>query len=144
MAQNMGIEMIQIYGDSLLIINQLLGTYGVKKLKPVPYFIKAKEIISQFSDVKIKHIIRSQNNKADALASLAASLLLNYCQTMDILVEEGRILPILSQEEDTASTSVLAADAFEIELGNWRTPFLWYLLHGYLPLDSSKRSQIQK
>jgi hypothetical protein len=144
MAQNMGIEMIQIYGDSLLIINQLLGTYGVKKLKLVPYFIKAKEIISQFPDVKIKHIIRSQNNKDDALASLVASLLLNYCQTMDILVEEGRILPILSQEEDTTSTSVLAADAFEIELGNWRTPFLWYLLHGYLPLDSSKRSQIQK
>jgi ribonuclease HI len=69
MDQNMGHEMIQIYGDSLLIINQLLGTYGVKKLKLVPYFLKAKELISQFSDVKFEHIIRSQNNKVDALAS---------------------------------------------------------------------------
>jgi ribonuclease HI len=77
MAQNMGLKMIQIYGDSLLIINQLLGTYGVKKLELVPYFLKAKELISQFSDVKIEHIVRSQNNKTDALESLAASLSLN-------------------------------------------------------------------
>jgi ribonuclease HI len=115
MGQNMGLETIQIYGDSLLIINQLLGTYGVKKLELVPYFLKAKELISQFSDVKIEHIIRSQNNKVDALASLATSLSLNSCQTMDIRVEERRILPMLSQEEDTSSTSVLAAEPFEIE-----------------------------
>jgi hypothetical protein len=144
MAQNMELETIQIYGDSLLIIHQLLGTYGVKKLELVPYFLKAKELISQFSDVKIEHIIRSQNNKVDALASLAASLSLNSCQMIDIWVEERRILPILSQEEDTKSTSVLAAKSFEFELGDWRTPFLEYLLHGYLPLDSSERSQIRK
>jgi hypothetical protein len=42
MAQNMGLETIQIYADSLLIINQLLGTYGLKKLKLAPYFLKAK------------------------------------------------------------------------------------------------------
>jgi ribonuclease HI len=137
MAQNMGLEMIQIYGDPLLIVNQLLGTYAVKKLELMPYFLKAKELISQFSDVKIEHIVRSQNNKAYALASLAASLSLNYCQAMDIRVEERRILPILSQEEDATSTSVLGANAFKIELGDWRTPFLEYLLHGYLPLDSS-------
>jgi hypothetical protein len=94
--------------------------------------------------VKIGHIISSQNNKADALASLAASLSLNSCQTMDIWVEERRILLILSQEEDTLSTSVLAAGSFEIELGDCRTPFLEYLLHGYLPLDPSERSRIQK
>jgi hypothetical protein len=144
MDQNMGLEMIQIYGDSLLIINQLLGTYGVKKLELVPYFLKAKELISQFSDVKIEHIIRSQNNKVDALASLVASLSLNSCQTMGIQVEERRILPILSQEKDTSSTSVLAIESFEIELGDWRALFLEYLLHGYLPLDSSERSRIQK
>jgi ribonuclease HI len=46
MAQNMGLERIQIYGDSLLIINQLLGTYGAKKLELVPSFLKAKELIS--------------------------------------------------------------------------------------------------
>jgi ribonuclease HI len=144
MAQNMGLETIQIYGDSLLIINQLLSIYGVKKLELVPYFLKAKEFIPQFSDVRIEHIIRSQNNKSNALASLAASLSLNSCQTMDIQVEERRILPILSQEEDTSSTSVLAAESFEIELQDWRTPFLEYLLHGYSPLDSSKRSRIRK
>jgi hypothetical protein len=57
---------------------------------------------------------------------------------MDIWVEERRVLQILSQEGDTSSTSVLAIESFEIELGDSRIPFLEYLLHGYLPLDSSE------
>jgi hypothetical protein len=78
------------------------------------------------------------------MASLAASSSFNLCQTVDIRVEERSILPMLSQAEGTSSTSLLAVNAFEIELGDWRTPFLEYFLHGYLPLDSFERSRIQK
>jgi hypothetical protein len=66
-----------IIPHSLLIINQLMRTYAVKKLELMSYFLKAKELISPFSDIKFEHIVRSQNRKADALASLAASLSLN-------------------------------------------------------------------
>jgi hypothetical protein len=54
-----------------------MRTYAVKKLELMSYFLKAKELISPFSDMKFEHIVRSQNRKADALASLAASLSLN-------------------------------------------------------------------
>ena len=84
----------------------------------MPYFLREKELMSQFFDKKIEHIVWSQNEKVDVLASLAASMSLNYCQAMDISVEERRILPKLTQEEDTISTSVLIANAYEIELGD--------------------------
>jgi ribonuclease HI len=39
-AHNMGLTAVSIYGDSQLIINQLLGTYTVKKQGLLPYFNK--------------------------------------------------------------------------------------------------------
>jgi ribonuclease HI len=143
-AYNMGLNTLHVYGDSQLVINQLLGTYAVKKEGLVPYFRKAKELMTMFADIKIQHVIRNQNEKADALASLAASLALGLNQTIDIHVEERRVLPILGEEESTSSTSSMTVDACEIEAGDWRTPFLEYLLHGYLPLESAERSRIRK
>ena len=46
----------------------------VKKQGLLPYFWKAKELMAMFADLKIYHVVRSQNEKADALASLAASM----------------------------------------------------------------------
>ena len=97
-----------------------------------------------YADLKIQHVVRSQNEKADALASLAASMSLNPYQTVNVHVEERRVLPILTEEEYIPSTSAMTIDTYEIEMGDWRTPFLDYLLHGYLPLDSSERSRIRK
>ena len=63
---------------------------------------------------------------------------------MDVRVEECRILPILAEEEETTTSVAMTADVYEIEVGDWRSPFLEYLLHGYLPLDSAERSRVRK
>jgi ribonuclease HI len=84
----MGLNTLSVYGDSQLIINQLLGTYTVKKKGLLPYFWKTKELMAMFADLKIHHVVRNQNKKVDALASLAASMSLNPNQTMDVHVEE--------------------------------------------------------
>jgi ribonuclease HI len=137
LAINMGLDSLTVYGDSQLVINQLLGIYMVKKEELMPYFKKAKMLMSTFVDLNIQHIIRSQNDKADALASLAASMSLTSHQSMDIHVEERRILPILAEEEgeEIIISLAMTADVCEIEVGDWRTPFLEYFLHGYLPLE---------
>jgi len=43
-AHNMGLNTLSIYGESQLIINQLVGTYTVKKQGLLPYFWKAKNL----------------------------------------------------------------------------------------------------
>jgi ribonuclease HI len=40
-SHNIGLNTLSIYGDSQLIINQLLGTYTIKKQGLLPYFWKA-------------------------------------------------------------------------------------------------------
>jgi ribonuclease HI len=116
-AYNMGLNTLYVHGDSQLVINQLLGTYAVKKEGLVPYYQKAKELISMFTNIKIQHVVRNQNEKADALASLAASLALEPDETMDIHVEERRVLPILDEEESTSSITSMTIDTCEIEAG---------------------------
>jgi hypothetical protein len=69
---------------------------------------------------------------------------LNPHDTMDVHVEERRVLPILEEEEDMSAIFATNIETCEIEMGDWRTPFLEYLLHGYLPVHSSERSRIRK
>jgi ribonuclease HI len=143
-ALNMRLDTLSIYGDSQLIVNQLAGTYAVKKEGLVPYFTRAKQLMAMFANLNIEHVVRSQNERADALASLAASMSVNSYQTMDIQVEQRRVLPILIEKEEEIPSAAMITDVHEIEAGDWRTPLLEYLLNGYLPLEASERSRIRK
>jgi ribonuclease HI len=119
-AHSMGISTLHVYGDSQLIVNQLLGVYTIKKQGLIPYCRKAKLLISTFANLKVQHVIRNKNEKLDALASLAASKSLNPHDTMDIHVEERRVLPILEDEEegDISSTFATNIETYEIEMGD--------------------------
>ena len=90
----------------------------VKKEELMPYFQRAKVLMSMFTDLNIQHVIRSHNQKADALGGLAASMSLTSHQMMDVRVEECRILPILVEEE-TMTLVAMTADVYEIEVGDW-------------------------
>ncbi|TVU66553.1 reverse transcriptase-like protein [Cobetia crustatorum] len=46
----------------------------MRKQELLPYCRKAQQLLEQFCHVEIKHIPRSENAKADALASLAVAL----------------------------------------------------------------------
>ncbi|XP_027158117.1 uncharacterized protein LOC113759746 [Coffea eugenioides] len=65
---------IQIYGDSQLVINQLLGSYEVKKSKLIPYHKYATRLMKWLRGASIKHVPRRENKQVDALAVLASSL----------------------------------------------------------------------
>ena len=52
-AINMGLDTLSVDGDSQLVINQLMGTYMVKKQELLPYFKRAKELLAMFKDLNI-------------------------------------------------------------------------------------------
>ncbi|KAM1205320.1 hypothetical protein ACFX2G_006237 [Malus domestica] len=76
MAINMEITALEIYGDSKLIINQLLTEYEVRKDDLVPYFRLATQLLQRFEAVTLEHVPRKENQMADALANLASSMTL--------------------------------------------------------------------
>ncbi|XP_070031565.1 uncharacterized protein [Nicotiana tomentosiformis] len=65
---------LQVFGDSQLVINQLLGSYEVKKPELRPYRDYAKTLMGWVGDMTIQHVPRKENKKVDALAALASSL----------------------------------------------------------------------
>ncbi|KAM2695361.1 hypothetical protein EV1_039865 [Malus domestica] len=61
MAIDMEIIALEIYGDSKLIINQLLTEYEVRKDDLVPYFRLATQLLQRFEAITLEHVPRKEN-----------------------------------------------------------------------------------
>jgi ribonuclease HI len=65
------VQDVSIYTDSLLVVNQVLGTYRVHNSTLREYVDKIKKVIRDLSSFKVKHIPRDKNKLADRLAKEA-------------------------------------------------------------------------
>ncbi|XP_019258536.1 PREDICTED: uncharacterized protein LOC109236776 [Nicotiana attenuata] len=101
MALEMKILMLEIYGDSKLIINQLLGNYEVKKEDLLSYHEYASGLLENFDRVFLNHVPREENCKADALANLATMMALGENESTKIRDKEQT-----SNEEHHDSSSI--------------------------------------
>lgn len=60
-----------VCGDSLLVINQMNGTYKVKNKNLLELYNYAKQLCTNFKYIEFKHVYRNFNKRADKLANLA-------------------------------------------------------------------------
>lgn len=66
-----GVKELQVFMDSELIINQMIGKYKVKNQDLKPLFEKAKKLEGHFNKVKYQHVPRENNAVADGLVNRA-------------------------------------------------------------------------
>ncbi|KAK3039072.1 hypothetical protein RJ639_028523 [Escallonia herrerae] len=136
------IDDLTIYRDSKLIIRQLKGEYQIRKPNLFPYYERADYLLSKFPKLQIRHVHRGENGRADALASLAASLGLSENKEMTITVGERRIL----QPYEKVVVDVQVEEVFTMSKRlkgqdnplDWRLPFMEYLQGGRLGDDRAK------
>ena len=65
-------DRLEIYLDSKLVVEQVKGTYRVKKPELKPLHQQVKELLGGFADTpEIKHVERENNRGADKLANMA-------------------------------------------------------------------------
>lgn len=64
-AAGLGIKNLNVYMDSLLIVNQMKGIYKVKNRELWPIYQSAKETCSRFSNISFTHVPREMNKEAD-------------------------------------------------------------------------------
>lgn len=69
-AVELGIEVIEIYGDSQLVINQVLGKFKIKQHILQVYHKKIKHLLSKFKSYKITWVSRKQNQEADKMCRM--------------------------------------------------------------------------
>jgi deoxyadenosine/deoxycytidine kinase len=65
------IDYVDIYGDSDLIIKQVLGLYKVKALHLKVYHDMVKDLVEKIPKVVFQHVPRNENTHADKLANQA-------------------------------------------------------------------------
>ncbi|XP_056691885.1 uncharacterized protein [Spinacia oleracea] len=73
MSRAAGATDVLVLSDSQLIVSQVKGEYEAKHEAMIRYLEKVRQEAQQLSNFEVKHIPRSENNKADALSKLASS-----------------------------------------------------------------------
>ncbi|KAG9459081.1 hypothetical protein H6P81_003589 [Aristolochia fimbriata] len=142
MAVEMGLSQLEIFGDSALVIKQLIGEFEVRKEELIPYKKEAQRLLEKIPNVTLGHVLRASNSQADALAGIAASLAQFDARPERIPICERWVVPTLekfSEEEEINLVSVYA-----IEEEDWRQQFLDYLEHKKLPEELKVRAYVRR
>ena len=76
LAKEIGVKNLKAYGDSKLIVNQVREEYEVRHEDMIPYHHATINMAEKFRSFYINYVQCQKNAHADALASLAVSLVL--------------------------------------------------------------------
>ncbi|KAK5772261.1 hypothetical protein PVK06_048542 [Gossypium arboreum] len=71
------IKVLEVYGDSALVIYQLKGEWETSDPKLINYRRLILELIKEFDDIVFYYLPREENQMADALATLASMINVN-------------------------------------------------------------------
>ncbi|XP_070036885.1 uncharacterized protein [Nicotiana tomentosiformis] len=116
LARSLGAEVVEAKCDSLLVVNQVNGTFEVREDPMQRYLDKLQVTLHRFKEWTLQHVLREQNSEVDALANLGSSVeddelnLGTVAQLMKSVIEEG-----------------LTWD--------WRNKYIEYFKNGKLPSD---------
>ncbi|XP_074313536.1 uncharacterized protein LOC141648715 [Silene latifolia] len=127
MAIKIGVKDVDIYGDSLLVVNQVLDEFEVEKDDLIPYHQHAIMLLNKLDYVHIGHLPRSANKMADALANLAATLALGAEEVTIIPVYNRWVVPPLEGGEITESSNMISV--YQVDNDVWRQPIINFLEH---------------
>jgi len=140
----MRIDQLEVFGDSQLIIRQIHDQYKVRNPKVVPLYQRARSLMNQFLQVQVNHVPRSENDKADALAKLAASLTLPDEEEIQITIGECHLLAsALDCFDETEEMNVIFVFEIEEET-DCRQLLIEYIQYSILPTDPKKRVDVKR
>jgi ribonuclease HI len=67
-----GVEVVEVFGDSKLVISQLIEQYKCESELLLPLWVQCQELIAQFRYINFYWIPRARNSEANDLAQLAS------------------------------------------------------------------------
>ncbi|SPT20621.1 unnamed protein product [Triticum aestivum] len=148
MAVSMGIQRLEVRGDSNLAISQINGDFDAKDPKMAAYRNAVLKMSARFEGLEFHHIARDNNQAADVLARIRAK---RDAVPPNIFLER-LFKPSVLWEEETGSdkpdkTAPIGDSAHDITpsahvimavIAAWTEPFLAYLLRQELPEDQNE------
>jgi hypothetical protein len=68
----MGVKHVEAFGDSLLVVQQVIGVFQCFNGSLIAYLDKCLEIIALFDDFTVQHVYRDENTVANDLVQQAS------------------------------------------------------------------------
>ncbi|XP_075486336.1 uncharacterized protein LOC142525939 [Primulina tabacum] len=127
-AQEVGASRVIIYSDSQLVAQQIKGAYEAKDEKMLKYLKLIIARAATFTDWSIEQIPRGENEEADSLAKLAASM--SEVNTREIMCFTRLVLSV----DETSPT----------QINSWMTPLIEYIVYAKLPIDRVQALKVKK
>ena len=124
-------DKLLIQSDSQLVVGQVNAYYESLDPQMAKYVSLVKQRLGSFSTWKLEHIPRDNNEKADALAAVAASL----------IIIETMFLPIYYQPDSSIITTWVS-QVDEVS-PSWMNPTIQYIKTGPNERDKAHKIQIQ-
>ncbi|XP_061345883.1 uncharacterized protein LOC133291613 [Gastrolobium bilobum] len=117
-AKEHGKKKVKVFSDSQLVTSQIEGKYQAKGPLLMKYLNKVREIMAEFEEVKVTHIPRGENSRADILSKLPSTK------------NPGNHRTVVQQSRTKPSCVMIITSA-----SDWRQPIVAYLEKGAFPED---------
>ena len=63
-------DQLEVSSDSHLVVKHIEDSYEARGEKMILYLKKVRELLKKFTRVYVKHVLRSENSRADTLEKL--------------------------------------------------------------------------
>ena len=125
-------DQLEVSSDSQLVVKQIEDSYEARGEKMILYLKKVRDLLKMFILVQVKHVPRSENSRADALAKLVTA------SQEDL----GRLIPIEHLLEPSVSINNGEVSPVMSE-PSWMDPIWDYLVYGKLSSDPKEASKLR-
>ena len=131
LAISLGIKRLLVYGDSLLVVQQVNKEWDINKETMDAYVAEIRKLENKFSGLKIHHVIRDNNVAADVLSKLS----FDRAEVPPGIFVHELHCPLINtstpMEVDSAPQET-SQEVMMIEV-NWRATFIDYIKNQVLP-----------
>jgi ribonuclease HI len=154
-AIELGVQRLDVRGDSQLVIDQVMKNSHCRDQKMEAYCDEVWRLEDKFHGLELNHVARRYNETADELAKIASgrTTVTPDVFSRDIYQPSVKLDDAPEPDETSAQPEVPSAaegEALHIKgerngvapNQNWQTPYLQYLLRGELPLDKAEARRL--
>ncbi|XP_075109231.1 uncharacterized protein LOC142181020 [Nicotiana tabacum] len=124
LARGLRVEVIEAKCDSLLVVNQVNGSFEVRDDRMHRYLDKLQMTLHYFREWTLDHVPREQNSEADALANLGSSV-----EEDDIVL--GTVIQLSKSVAEEGHAEINSTSL----TWDWRNKYIDYFKDGKLPTD---------
>ncbi|XP_027368173.1 uncharacterized protein LOC113874151 [Abrus precatorius] len=91
------IKILEVYGDSALVIHQLKSEWETRDAKLISYQAYIRELVEYFDEITFQHIPREENQLADVLATLSSMFVMSQKEDMSFIKMQQLYYPAYCQ-----------------------------------------------